>query len=46
MYAVAALGDEGGDHLISSLKVQLKQVMDQVCCSKVEELPSFLVNPS
>jgi len=46
MYSVAALGDEGGDHLISSLKVQLKQVMDQVCCSKIEELPSFLVNPS
>jgi hypothetical protein len=29
MYAVAALGEEGGDHLISSLKIQLKQVMDQ-----------------
>ncbi|MFN6374768.1 MAG: hypothetical protein ACK4YD_06335 [Chitinophagia bacterium] len=44
MYAVAALGDEGGDHLISSLKIQLKQVMDQVCCPDVEHLPSFLVS--
>ena len=44
MYAVAALGDEGGDHLISSLKIQLKQVMDQVCCPDVEHLPSFLVD--
>ncbi len=43
MYAVAALGEEGGDHLISSLKIQLKQVMDQVCCVKVDDLPSFLI---
>lgn len=43
MYAVAALGEEGGDHLISSLKIQLKQVMDQVCCAKVDDLPSFLI---
>jgi len=43
MYAVAALGVEGGDHLISSLKIQLKQVMDQVCCAKVDDLSSFLI---
>lgn len=43
MYAVAALGEEGGDHLISSLKIQLKQLMDQVCCAKVDDLPSFLI---
>jgi len=43
MYAVAALGEEGGDHLISSLKIQLKQVMDQVCCAKVDDLSSFLI---
>ena len=43
MYAVAALGEEGGNHLISSLKVQLKQVMDQVCCSRVDDLSSFLI---
>jgi L-lactate dehydrogenase (cytochrome) len=34
MYSVAALGDEGGNHIISILKTQLKQVMEQVCCEK------------
>ena len=43
MYAVAALGTEGGDHVISILKTQLQQVMDQVCCEKVCSLPDFLV---
>ena len=43
MYGVAALGNEGGDHTISVLKTQFKQVMDQLCCLKVEELPSHLI---
>lgn len=43
MYGVGALGDEGGNHTISILKTQLKQVMEQVGCSKVEDLPKFLV---
>lgn len=43
MYAVAALGNEGGDHMIASLKVQLKQVMDQVCCSAVSDLKNHLI---
>ena len=38
MYAVAALGKEGGNHIISMLKTQLKQVMEQVCCSSVKDL--------
>lgn len=29
MYGVAALGDKGGDHTISLLKTELKQVMDK-----------------
>ena len=33
MYGVAALGNEGGDHTISILKVQLQQVMEQICCA-------------
>jgi L-lactate dehydrogenase (cytochrome) len=37
MYSVAALGEEGGNHAISLLKIQLKQVMDQLCCAKVED---------
>ncbi|NJN33634.1 MAG: alpha-hydroxy-acid oxidizing protein [Saprospiraceae bacterium] len=43
MYSVAALGNEGGNHAIGMLKTQLKQVMDQVCCEKVSDLPQHLV---
>ncbi|AEI49689.1 alpha-hydroxy acid oxidase [Runella slithyformis] len=43
MYGVGALGNEGGNHTISMLKVQLQQVMEQVCCERVEDFPNFLV---
>ncbi len=43
MYGVAALGTEGGNHTISILKTQLQQVMEQVCCERVEDFPRFLV---
>lgn len=43
MYSVAALGDAGGEHAIGMLKTQVRQVMDQVCCAQVEDLPQFLV---
>ncbi|MFC2175833.1 alpha-hydroxy-acid oxidizing protein [Bacteroidota bacterium] len=43
MYGTAALGNQGGDHTISILKTQFKQVMDQLCCEKVEDLPQHLV---
>ena len=43
MYAVAALGEEGADHMMGMLKTQLYQVMDQVCCKRVEGLPNHLV---
>jgi L-lactate dehydrogenase (cytochrome) len=43
MYAVAALGTEGGDHVINMLKIQLKQVMEQVCAEKVSDLPTHLI---
>src|SRR5690606_21710926 len=36
MYGVSALGKHGGDHTISILKMQLQQVMDQVCCERIE----------
>lgn len=42
MYGVAALGQEGGDHTISMLKTQLRQVMDQVCCARPADLPKHL----
>jgi len=43
MYGVAALGNEGGNHTISILKTQLKQVMEQVCCATVKDLPQHLI---
>lgn len=43
MYAVAALGNEGADHMMGMLKTQLYQVLDQVCCKHVEDLPKHLV---
>jgi L-lactate dehydrogenase (cytochrome) len=43
MYAVAALGNEGADHMMGMLKTQLYQVMDQVCCKRVEDLPNHMV---
>lgn len=43
MYSVAALGKTGGDHMISLLKTQLKQVMEQIGCETVPNLPKFLV---
>jgi len=42
MYGAAALGNSGGDHTISILKVQLRQVMEQLCCEKIEDFPRFL----
>lgn len=43
MYGVAALGNKGADHTISILKTQFKQVMDQLCCEKVSDLPKHLI---
>jgi len=43
MYGAGALGNKGGNHTISILKRQFKQVMDQLCCEKVEDLPNHLI---
>jgi len=42
MYGVAALGVEGGNHTISILKTQLRQVMEQVGCERISDLPEHL----
>ncbi len=44
MYGVAALGKAGGDHTMTMLKRQLKQVMEQVGCERVVDLPKHLVS--
>jgi L-lactate dehydrogenase (cytochrome) len=43
MYGVGALGKQGGDHTISLMKREFQQVMEQVCCERVEDLPQHLV---
>ena len=43
VYGTGALGNRGGDHTISMLKVQFQQVMNQLCCERVEDLPLHLI---
>ena len=43
MYGVGALGEQGGNHTITILKNQLDQVMRQLCCDKIENLPNHLI---
>jgi len=43
MYGVGALGKHGGNHTLAMLKRQLQQVMEQVGCERVEDLPRHLV---
>jgi L-lactate dehydrogenase (cytochrome) len=43
MYGVAALGDKGGDNTVAVLKTQLQQVMEQLCCEKVDDLSKHIV---
>ena len=43
MYGVAAIGQTGGNHTMSILKRQLQQVMEQIGCQKIENLPDHLV---
>lgn len=43
MYGAAALGKKGGNHTISLLKTELQQVMEQLCCERVEDFPHHLV---
>ncbi|PWU02583.1 MAG: alpha-hydroxy-acid oxidizing enzyme [Bacteroidetes bacterium] len=43
MYGVGALGTKGGDHIISVLKAQLKQVMEQIGCSETDRFEEFLI---
>jgi len=45
LYGTGALGNKGGNHTISMLKTQFKQVMDQLCCERVEDLPKHLIRP-
>ena len=43
MYGVGALGKEGGNHTISLMKREFQQVMEQLCCERVQDLPKHLI---
>jgi L-lactate dehydrogenase (cytochrome) len=43
MYGVAALGHKGGEHTISILKTQLRQVLEQLCCARPGDLNKHLI---
>lgn len=44
MYSTAALGDFGGQHAMALLKRQLTQVMDQLGCFQINQLPKHIVS--
>ena len=44
MYGVGALGAKGGDHTVQMIKTQFRQIMEQLCCEKVADLPNHIVN--
>jgi L-lactate dehydrogenase (cytochrome) len=43
VYGVGALGNQGGIHTINSLTLQLTQIMNQLGCKNVADLPKHLV---
>jgi len=42
MYGVGALGNQGGDHTMAILKVQLQQIMEQIGAEKISDLKKHL----
>lgn len=44
MYGVSALGDKGGNHTIEMLNKQLRQVMDQLSCARIDDLKKMLIS--
>lgn len=43
MYGVGALDIKGGNHTIAMLKRQFQQVLEQLSCRSVEDLPKYLI---
>lgn len=43
MYGTGALGHAGGDQAAAILKREFQQVMEQICCPTVSDLPNFLI---
>jgi L-lactate dehydrogenase (cytochrome) len=43
MFGVGALDRKGGDHTITMFRMQLRQVMEQLGCERVTDLPRHLI---
>ncbi|MCH2176773.1 MAG: alpha-hydroxy-acid oxidizing protein [Lentisphaeria bacterium] len=43
MFGVGALGNKGGDQVMEIMKKQIQQVMEQIGCEKLEDLPNHLI---
>jgi len=43
MYGVCALGKYGGHHTIEMLTKQVQQVMEQIGCESIDDLPNHLI---
>ncbi|MEC7564274.1 MAG: alpha-hydroxy acid oxidase [Planctomycetota bacterium] len=43
MYGVGALGNKGGNHIIAMMKLQLIQVLQQLSCKSIADLPNHLI---
>jgi L-lactate dehydrogenase (cytochrome) len=43
MYGVSALKKKEGNHTISQLKTELRQVLEQLCCEKTIYFPNHLI---
>lgn len=46
MYGISALGKHGGRHTMGLLKTQLKQLLEQLRCARIEDLPRHLKTDS
>ncbi|MBU2887510.1 alpha-hydroxy-acid oxidizing protein [Gilvimarinus agarilyticus] len=44
VYGLGALGKKGGVHTINCLHKQMEQIMNQLGCERVDQLPRFLVS--
>ncbi len=44
MFGVCALGSKGGDQVVEILQKQLQQVMEQLGCERLEDLPRHLAS--
>jgi L-lactate dehydrogenase (cytochrome) len=38
------MGDQGGNQVLEIFKRQLQQVMEQIGCERIDDLPKHLIN--